>query len=90
MSGFDNYKDAEDPSIVKTPTGYQVNAPVVSVTTKREVPQAIPYSGSAEAARALLEQGLGMGFGEEIEAGLRAPFSEEDYKTIRDLSLIHI
>lgn len=84
MGAFDNYKDAEDTSIVKTPTGYQVNAPEVAVTTKREVPQATPYSGAAEAARAAIEQGLGMGFGEEIEAGLRAPFSNEDYKTIRD------
>lgn len=84
MGGFDKYKDAEDQSIVHTPTGYQVNAPEVSVTAKRELPTKTQYSGGAEALRAAIEQGLGMGFGEEIEAGLRAPFSEEDYKTIRD------
>lgn len=84
MGAFDNYKDVEDTSIVRTPTGYQVNADIVPVTAKREAPQTTPYSGGTEALRAAVEQGLGMGFGEEIEAGLRAPFSEEDYKTIRD------
>jgi hypothetical protein len=42
------------------------------------------YNAGAEGARALLGQGLGMGFGEEIEAGVRAPFSDESYKEIRD------
>ena len=66
----------------------------VDVTAKRMTPEEIatekaslqptPYSGGAEGARALLGQGLGMGFGDEIEAGLRAPFSDETYKQIRD------
>jgi hypothetical protein len=43
----------------------------------------VPYSGGAEGARAAL-QGLTMGFGDEIEAGVRAPFSEEDYTEIRN------
>jgi hypothetical protein len=70
-------------------------APEVAVTFPRlvdaELPEDlvepvqvnVPYSGGAEAARAAA-QGLTMGFGEEIEAGLRAPFSDEDYTTIRD------
>ena len=83
-----------DESITRTPEGYLVNAPTVPVTAKRFTEEEIaaeeaalagvPYSGGAEAARALLGQGLGMGFGEEIEAGVRAPFSDEDYTTIRD------
>lgn len=44
----------------------------------------VNYNAGAEGARALLGQGLGMGFGEEIEAGVRAPFSDESYKEIRD------
>lgn len=96
--GWGNDPIVNDESIVQTPTGYQVNAPAVSVTAKRMTPQDIaaeqgiavgapqttPYSGGIEATRALLGQGFGMGFGEEIEAGVRAPFSDEDYKTIRD------
>lgn len=44
----------------------------------------VNYNAGAEGARALLGQGLGMGFGEEVEAGVRAPFSDESYKEIRD------
>lgn len=84
-----------DESIKRLPSGqYQVSAEPVSVTAKRATPQEIaaeqaslattPYSGGAEATRALIGQGLGMGFGEEIEAGVRAPFSDETYKQIRD------
>lgn len=76
----------QDESITKTPEGYQVNAPTVSVTAERlpvGAPQVTPYSGGAEGLRSL-GQGLTLGFGEEIEAGLRAPFSDEDYKQIRD------
>lgn len=84
--GWGNDPVLQDESITRTPEGYQVNAPTVSVTAERlpvGAPQTTPYSGAAEAARAV-GQGLTMGFGEELEAGLRAPFSEEDYKTIRD------
>lgn len=79
-----------------TPQGQAV-APEVAVTFPRipEEPEdlpmvtefgkaePVPYSGGSEAARAAL-QGLTMGFGEEIEAGLTAPFSDQDYSTIRD------
>lgn len=41
------------------------------------------YSSTAESARALA-QGLTFGFGEEIEAGVRAPFSEQSYEEIRN------
>lgn len=92
--GWDTDQPAVDESITRTPEGYLVNAPTVPVTAKRYTPEQIaaekaslagvPYSGGAEAARALIGQGLGMGFGEEIEAGIRAPFSDEDYKQIRD------
>jgi len=41
------------------------------------------YSPTAESARALA-QGLTFGFGEEIEAGVRAPFSEQSYEEIRN------
>jgi hypothetical protein len=86
---------AVDESIRKLPSGqYEVSATPVAVTAKRATPeeiaqydrenQPVPYSGGAEAARAAIGQGLGMGFGEEIEAGIRAPFSNEDYTTIRD------
>lgn len=82
---FENYETLDDPTIVRTPTGYNVNVPPIEVTAKRSdfIPQPTPYSGSAEAARAAA-QGLTLGFGEEIEAGLRAPFSDEDYAAIRD------
>lgn len=84
-----------DESIKRLPSGkYQVNAEPVSVTAKRATPQEIaaeqaslapvPYSGGAEAARALIGQGLGMGFGDEAEAAIRSAFSDEDYKVIRD------
>lgn len=84
--GWGNDPVLQDETIVRTPEGYQVNAPVVPVTAERlpvGAPTATPYSGGSEAARAAL-QGLTLGFGEEIEAGLRAPFSDEDYRTIRD------
>ena len=82
---FENYETLDDPSIVRTPTGYNVNVPPVEVTAKRSdfIPQQTPYDGGAEAARAAA-QGLTLGFGEELEAGLRAPFSDEDYAAIRD------
>lgn len=82
---FENYETLDDPTIVRTPTGYNVNVPPIEVTAKRSdfIPQPTPYSGGAEAARAAA-QGLTLGFGEEIEAGLRAPFSDEDYAAIRD------
>lgn len=35
-------------------------------------------------ARALVGQGFGLGWGDEVEAGLRAPFSDRNYKEIRD------
>ena len=84
-----------DESIKKLPSGqYEVNAPAVTVTAKRATPAEIeaekaslapvPYSGGAEAVRAALGQGLGMGFGDEAEAAIRAAFSDEEYKTIRD------
>jgi hypothetical protein len=86
---------AADETIKKLPSGqYQVSAEPVSVTAKRATPEEIaqynrenpptPYSGGSEATRALIGQGLGMGFGDEIEAGVRAPFSDETYKEIRD------
>lgn len=91
---FENYQTIDDPSIERTRDGFNVNVPTVAVTDRRfspeEVAQAeaefagVPYSGGAEAARAMLGQGLGMGFGDEIEAGVRAPFSDESYTTIRD------
>lgn len=82
---FENYETLDDPTIVQTPTGYNVNVPPVAVTARRSdfVPQQTPYGGGAEAARAAV-QGLTLGFGEELEAGARAPFSNEDYATIRD------
>jgi hypothetical protein len=92
--GWDTDQPYVDESITRTPEGYLVNAPAVPVTAKRFTPEqvaaeeaalaGVPYSGGAEATRALLGQGLAMGFGDEIEAGIRAPFSDEDYKTIRD------
>jgi len=86
---------AVDETIKKLPSGqYQVSAAPVAVTAKRATPEEIsqynrenppiPYSGGAEAARALIGQGLGMGFGDEAEAAIRSAFSDEDYKTIRD------
>lgn len=86
---------AVDETIKKLPSGqYQVTAEPVAVTAKRATPQevaqynrenpTIPYSGGAEATRALIGQGLGMGFGDEAEAAIRSAFSDEDYKTIRD------
>jgi hypothetical protein len=91
---FENYQTIDDPSIEKTPDGFNVNVPTIEVLGRRYTPEEIaqeeagfagvPYSGGAEATRAVIGQGLGMGFGDEIEAGLRAPFSDEDYKTIRD------
>lgn len=82
---FENYETLDDPTIVRTPTGYNVNVPPVVVTAKRtdNVPEKIPYSGGAEAARAAA-QGLTMGFGDELEAAARAPFSDEDYAAIRN------
>lgn len=83
---FENYETIDDPSIIKTPDGYLVNVPQINVTAKRipeQAPQQTPYSGGAEGGRAVA-QGLSLGFGDEIEAGLRAPFSDEDYKAIRD------
>lgn len=68
-------------------------APTVSVTPAPAAPLpqnvrvgagGVPYSGGAEALRALVGQGMLMGTGEELEAAVRAPFSDEDYKTIRD------
>ena len=84
-----------DETIKKLPSGqYQVSAAPVAVTAIRATPEEIsqynrenpptPYSGGAEAARALIGQGLGMGFGDEAEAAIRSAFSDEDYKTIRD------
>jgi hypothetical protein len=94
MSEFDSYPDAEDPSIKKLGNGlYGVDVPPISVSAKRltqaeidaNMPAGdVPYSGGAEGARALLGQGLGMGFGDELEAATRAPFSDESYKEIRD------
>ena len=94
MSEFDSYPDAEDPSIKKLGNGlYGVDVPPITVSAKRltqaeidaNMPEGdVPYSGGAEGARALLGQGLGMGFGDELEAGIRAPFSDESYKEIRD------
>lgn len=90
---FENYKTIDDPLIERTRDGFNVNVPTVAVTDRRfspeEVAQAeaefagVPYSGGAEAARALIGS-LGMGFGDEAEAGIRAPFSDESYTTIRD------
>lgn len=93
MSDFDDYPDSPDPSIRKLGNGlYGVDVPTVSVSAKRltpeeiaaSTPEEVNYNAGAEGARALLGQGLGMGFGEEIEAGVRAPFSDESYKEIRD------
>lgn len=84
--GWGNDPVLQDETITRTSDGYQVNAPTVPVTAERlpvGAPKTTPYSGAAEAARAAL-QGITMGFGEELEAGLTAPFSEEEYKTIRD------
>ena len=68
-------------------------APTVSVTPAPAAPLpqnvrvgagGVPYGGFAEGLRAL-GQGLSLGFGEELEAGLRAgSFSDEEYKRIRD------
>jgi len=43
----------------------------------------VPYSGLAETVRAFA-QGPTFGFGEEIEAGIRAPFSDKSYTDIRN------
>lgn len=82
---FENYETLDDPSIVKTPDGYNVIVPKIDVVASQpaSVPQQTPYSGGIEAARAAA-QGLTFGFGDEIEAGLRAPFSDEDYTAIRN------
>ena len=42
------------------------------------------YSKGAERARQALGQGLALGFGDEIEAGVRSLGSDESYETIRD------
>lgn len=81
----------EDEGFNVTPQGNV--APTVSVTPAPAAPMpqnirvgtgGVPYSGGAEALRALVGQGMLMGTGEELEAAVRAPFSDEDYKTIRD------
>ena len=87
---FENDEDVNDPSIVRTPAGYQVNAPVVSVTPEN-IPYGAPekpkYSGGAETLRAAAS-GLTFGNADEIEAAIRAfnagAFSEEEYRRIRD------
>jgi hypothetical protein len=73
-----------------SPEGVAV-APEVVVKFPRLVEAELPedlvppvqYSGGAEGLRAL-GSGLTLGNIDELEAGLRAPFSDEDYTTIRD------
>ena len=46
--------------------------------------EAVDYSKGAERARQALGQGLALGFGDEIEAGVRSLGSDDSYEEIRD------
>lgn len=43
-----------------------------------------------DVGRFALGQGLALGFGDEIEAGLKSAFTDESYSDAVNLSLIHI
>ena len=58
--------------------GYQAGVPALQYTEPR-----VPYNQGAEMLRSL-GQGATLGFGEEIEAAVRAPFQEEGYEDIRN------
>jgi hypothetical protein len=74
----------EDDELIEVPTS--ITVPTINVVAGGalpEQPKSVPYSGGAETARAALG-GLTFGFGDELEAGVRAPFSDENYTQIRD------
>ena len=74
----------EDDELVEIPTS--ITVPTIDVIAGDELteqPKSIPYNSGAETARAALG-GLAFDFGDEIEAGIRAPFSNKNYTQIRD------
>ena len=62
----------------------KVKQKYIELKNSGNVGEAVDYSKGAERARQTLGQGLALGFGDEIEAGVRSIGSDESYETIRD------
>ena len=62
----------------------KVKQKYISLKTSGTSGEAVDYSKGAERARQALGQGLALGFGDEIEAGVRSLGSDDSYEEIRD------
>ena len=62
----------------------KVKQKYISLKTSGTSGEAVDYSKGAERARQALGQGLALGFGDEIEAGVRSIGSDDSYEEIRD------
>ena len=62
----------------------KVKRKYIELKTSGTSGEAVDYSKGAERARQALGQGLALGFGDEIEAGVRSLGSDDSYEDIRD------
>ena len=62
----------------------KVKQKYISLKTSGTSGEAVDYSKGAERTRQALGQGLALGFGDEIEAGVRSLGSDDSYEEIRD------
>ena len=62
----------------------KVKQKYISLKNSGTSSEAVDYSKGAERARQALGQGLALGFGDEIEAGVRSIGSDDSYEEIRD------
>ena len=62
----------------------KVKQKYISLKTSGTSGEAVDYSKGAERTRQALGQGLALGFGDEIEAGIRSLGSDDSYEEIRD------
>ena len=62
----------------------KVKQKYISLKTSGGAGEAVDYGKGAERTRQALGQGLALGFGDEIEAGVRSLGSDDSYEEIRD------
>ena len=62
----------------------KVKRKYIELKNSGNVGEAVDYSKGAERARQALGQGLALGFGDEIEAGIRSLGSDDSYEEIRE------